>query len=160
MRENNNQSDTFHSEIFASLYNKAMLPERNREKPLRRAQLKLLDLIALLNDHGRMGSPEGIVALAQGIVNPETLAFKEAESFGSLTSYSGKRLKGLLRLLVQKGYLSQAYSAAEEDYFFLISAQGRAALTPYRAHPHKKKVVVRPSPKKTIIPLIIKEKNT
>jgi hypothetical protein len=157
MHQNNNRSDTFSTEILAGLYNKAMLSARKSVYRLKRSQLKLLDLVSLLNQKGLMGSAEGLTALVQGQLTPEALAFKDAESFGSLTSYSRKRLKGLLRLLVQRGYLEQAYSAQEEDYFFRISPLGQQAVMDYRAHPHKKKEIVRPTPKKTIIPLITKE---
>jgi hypothetical protein len=155
--ENNNRSDTFPTEISTGLYNKAMLSARQSVYRLKRSQLKLLDLVSLLNEKDLMGSAEGLVGLVKGQLTPEVNAFKDAESFGSLTSYSPKRLKGLLRLLVQHGYLEQVYSAEEEDYFFRISPLGQAAVLTYRAHPHKKKSIIRPAPKKTIIPLIIKE---
>jgi len=112
-----------------------------------------MDVVKALHDKGVMASADGLLKIANGSFDPEAVAYQDLDSFGCLISLNGKRCKGLLRLLVERGYLRQIYVEEEKDYFLALTLTGEAALAEYRAHPHKKKAYVPAKPKKTIVKL-------
>jgi hypothetical protein len=142
-----------HGEMLEGHYNILMLQRPRKEFVPKRAQLKLLDLVLGLNEAGKMGSSTALVELAQGTDSPAALAFASLASYGSLTSFSSKRIKGLLRTLKQHGFLSLRYDAHEDEYYFVTTSLGQQAALTYRTHPHNKAVVVPHPVKASILPL-------
>jgi DNA-binding PadR family transcriptional regulator len=142
-----------HGDFWEGHYNVLMLQRPRKEFVPKRAQLKLLDLVLGLNEAGQMGSSEALVELAHGANSPAVLAFACLDSYGSLTSFSSKRVKGLLRVLKQHGYLTQRYDAHEEEYYFVTTPLGQQAALAYRTKPHAKAVVARKRSKASILPL-------
>jgi len=129
-----------------------MLPEKKAYR-VKRAQLKLMDVVKSLRERGAAASADGLGKIVNGSSDPEAIAFRDLDSFGSLVSLNGKRCKGLVRLLVERDYLRQIYVEEEDEYFLALTAKGEEAVAAYRAHPHKKKPFVPTKTKKTIIKL-------
>lgn len=93
------------------------------EKKLSPCAITLLVVIDELAARGKIANMDGLIKIVQGVVDPETEAFKDMIGFSSAISLKGKRAKNLLHALVHQGFLDQKY--IEGDYFLALRDSGR-----------------------------------
>lgn len=93
------------------------------EKKLSPCAIALLVVIDELAARGKIANMDGLIKIVQGVVDPETEAFKDMIGFSSAISLKGKRAKNLLHALVHQGFLDQKY--IEGDYFLALRDSGR-----------------------------------
>ncbi|MDO5330412.1 MAG: hypothetical protein Q4F15_03135 [Bacillota bacterium] len=85
-------------------------------------QKKLLALVYLLEKRGKMATIDGLIKIARGEEDGETLFLKGEPGYGCLLSLRGKQAKLSSHGLVREGYLRQVY--VDGDYFLRLTPKG------------------------------------
>ena len=119
---------------------------------LNQTYCKVLVTISELNKQSYYPLNEGVYKILAGILDDEVLPFSNLESFGTLTSYSSKKICHLTLMLFRRGLIGKVYDASSKKLYLRTTEKGEEALNKYFAK-HKKGFARR---KQKNVPTIVK----
>lgn len=97
---------------------------------------KILDTVLALNKKHLFPNNEGIYKIVSSFDDEETRKYSDLDTFGTLTSYSSKKISRLCIMLLRYKYLAYAFDPNTNSLFFQITEKGKVAL--YDFHKHHK----------------------
>ena len=104
---------------------------------LNQTYCKVLLTISELNKQSYYPLNEGIYKILVGIIDDEVMPFSNISSFGTLTSYSSKKICHLTLMLFRKGLIGKVFDPETEKLYLRTTDTGEEALKNYFAK-HKK----------------------
>ena len=119
---------------------------------LNQTYCKVLLTISELNKQSYYPLNEGIYKILVGIIDDEVMPFSNIASFGTLTSYSSKKICHLTLMLFRKGLIGKVFDPETKKLYLRTTDKGEEALKNYFAK-HKKGFVKR---KQKSAPTIVK----
>lgn len=99
-----------------------------KEFVLNQTYCKVLLTISELNKKSYYPLNEGVYKVLAGIVDDEIVPFSNLETFGTLTSYTSKRICHLTLMLFRNGYIGKIFDPATKKLYFRITEKGEEAL--------------------------------
>ena len=91
---------------------------------LNQTYFKVLITIKALNDQHYYPLNEGIYKILSGVVDEETKPFIDLDSFGTLISYSSKKVCRLTMMLYRYGYLGRVFDSNTKELYFSLTEKG------------------------------------
>ena len=119
---------------------------------LNQTYCKVLYTISELNKQSYYPLNEGLYKILAGIVDDEVLPFSNIDSFGTLTSYSSKKICHLTLMLFRRGLIGKVFDPDSKKLYLRTTEKGEEALRNYFAK-HKKGFAKR---KQKSVPTIVK----
>ena len=119
---------------------------------LNQTYCKVLYTISKLNEQSYYPLNEGVYKILVGIVDDEVLPFANIDSFGTLTSYTSKKICHLTLMLFRKGLVGKVFDPESKKLYLRTTEKGEEALKYYFAK-HKKGFAKR---KQKNVPTIVK----
>ena len=104
---------------------------------LNQTYCKVLLTISELNKQSYYPLNEGIYKILVGIIDDEVMPFSNISSFGTLTSYSSKKICHLTLMLCRKGLIGKVFDPETKKLYLRTTDKGEEALKNYFAK-HKK----------------------
>ena len=92
---------------------------------------KVLLTISRLNKMDYYPLNEGIYKILAGILDDETQPFSCLESFGTLSSFSSKKICHLTLMLFRKGLIGKVFDSHTKKLYFRTTEKGEEALDNY-----------------------------
>lgn len=108
-----------------------------KEFELNQTYCKVLLTISELNKRSYYPLNEGIFKILTGVNDDETIKFIDLMTFGTLTSYSSKKICHLTLMLFKKGLLGRVFDSNTKKLYFRITEKGQESLDSFFAK-HKK----------------------
>lgn len=106
---------------------------KNKTLVLTISHYKILFTIDYLNKQNYYPLSKGVWKILKGDIDEETMPFMECESFGTITSYSSKKISRLIMMLYRYHYLSKKYDEKTNELYLEISDLGASSLAKYLA---------------------------
>ena len=119
---------------------------------LNQTYCKVLYTISELNKQSFYPLNEGLYKILVGIVDDEVLPFANIDSFGTLTSYTSKKICHLTLMLFRKGLIGKVFDPDSKKLYLRTTEKGEEALKNYFVK-HKKGFAKR---KQKSVPTIVK----
>ena len=119
---------------------------------LNQTYCKVLLTISELNKQSYYPLIEGIYKILVGIIDDEVMPFSNISTFGTLTSYSSKKICHLTLMLFRKGLIGKVFDPETKKLYLRTTDKGEEALKNYFAK-HKKGFAKR---KQNSAPTIVK----
>lgn len=91
---------------------------------LNQTYFKVLITIKALNDQHFYPLNEGIYKILSGVVDEETKPFIDLDSFGTLISYSSKKVCRLTMMLYRYGYIGRVFDSNTKELYFSLTEKG------------------------------------
>ncbi len=104
---------------------------------LNQTYCKVLLTISELNKQSYYPLNEGIYKILVGIIDDEVMPFSNISSFGTLTSYSSKKICHLTLMLFRKGLIGKVFDPETKKLYLRTTDKGEEALNNYFSK-HKK----------------------
>ena len=104
---------------------------------LNQTYCKVLLTISELNKQSYYPLNEGIYKILVGIIDDEVMPFSNVSGFGTLTSYSSKKICHLTLMLFRKGLIGKVFDPETKKLYLRTTDKGEEALKNYFAK-HKK----------------------
>ena len=104
---------------------------------LNQTYCKVLLTISDLNKQSYYPLNEGLYKILVGIMDEEVLPFANLASFGTLTSYSSKKICHLTLMLFRQGLIGKVFDPETKKLYLRTTEKGEEALKVYFAK-HKK----------------------
>lgn len=122
-----------------------------KELKLSITHIKILHTIKYLNDLKLYPNQEGIYKILSGLKDEETEALMECPTFGSLISYSSKKVCHYILALNRYGFVAKIFDRESKELYFTLTEKGVIELFTYlkkhkNGYSKKKKML-----KKTIV---------
>ena len=89
---------------------------------------KLLDTIGYLNNMNRYPLNEGVYKIVSGILDEETLLYRNCPTFSTLISFTGKKTTRYLTALEKNGYLHRIFDRETNNLYLELTSKGKEAL--------------------------------
>ena len=124
-----------------------------KEIKLNQTYYKVLVTLKELNDLNYFPLNEGIYKILVGIVDEDTKDFMNFRSFGTLISFSSKKICRLTMMLYRYNYISRVFDTKTKKLYFTLTKKGEGAVNSFLLK-HKKPFAKRKSKKST--PTIVK----
>ena len=123
-----------------------------KEVKLNQTYYKVLITIKALNDLHYYPLNEGIYKILVGVVDEETKQFVDLDCFGTLISFTSKKVCRLTMMLYRYGYLGRVFDTQTKKLYFSLTDKGIEATETFLRN-HKKPFDRR---NKNITPTIVK----
>ena len=123
-----------------------------KEVKLNQTYYKVLITIKALNDLHYYPLNEGIYKILVGVVDEETKQFVDLDCFGTLISFTSKKVCRLTMMLYRYGYLGRVFDTQTKKLYFSLTDKGIEATETFLRN-HKKPFARR---NKNVIPTIVK----
>ena len=123
-----------------------------KDLKLNQTYFKVLVALKDLNDLNYFPLNEGIYKILVGIVDEDTKDFINLQSFGTLLSFSSKKVCRLTMMLYRYDYISRVFDTKTKKLYFAFSKKGESAVKVFLLR-HKKPFAKR---KKKTAPTIVK----
>lgn len=98
---------------------------------LNQTYCKVLLTISELNKLSYYPLNEGVYKILAGINDEEVAYFSNLVTFGTLTSFSSKKICHLTLMLFRHGYLGKIYDAKTKKLYLRVTEQGENALSEF-----------------------------
>lgn len=95
-----------------------------RQLRLNQTYYKVLLTLKLLNDSQYYPLNEGIYKILSGKVDDETRPFSAFPTFGTLSSFTSKKVSHLTLMLFRYGYIGKIFDSNSNQLFFRIFPSG------------------------------------
>lgn len=115
---------------------------------------KLLDTVTVLNEQHKYPLQEGIYKIVSGQEDDESKAYKDIPTYGTLISYSSKKISRLCIMLLRYKYLSYIFDRKTNQLYLQITEKGKAALFDFHKHHKKTYCKVKKQIKPTIVEIL------
>lgn len=106
------------------------------------AHYKMLDTIYYLNLENKYPLAEGVYKILAGIVDDETIFYKDMPTFSTLISFGSKKVCRYLLALQKAGYIHKRFDEKTNNLYFEISMLGKKTIEYFH------KIHIKPYPKK------------
>ena len=113
---------------------------------------KVLLTISELNKQSYYPLNEGVYKILAGILDDDVAPFSDLVTFGTLTSYSSKKICHLTLMLFKQGLIGKIFDPKSKTLYFRITDRGEELLNSY-FRKHKRSFAKR---KSKIVPTIVK----
>ena len=123
-----------------------------KEVKLNQTYYKVLITIKALNDLHYYPLNEGIYKILVGVVDEETKQFVDLDCFGTLISFTSKKVCRLTMMLYRYGYIGRIFDAQTKKLYFSLTDKGIEATETFLRN-HKKPFARR---NKNVTPTIVK----
>ena len=123
-----------------------------KEVKLNQTYYKVLITIKALNDLHYYPLNEGIYKILVGVVDEDTKPFVDLDCFGTLISFTSKKVCRLTMMLYRYGYLGRVFDTQTKKLYFSLTDKGLAATESF-LNKHKKPFARR---NKNVTPTIVK----
>lgn len=123
-----------------------------KEVKLNQTYYKVLITIKALNDLHYYPLNEGIYKILVGVVDEETKQFVDLDCFGTLISFTSKKVCRLTMMLYRYGYLGRVFDTQTKKLYFSLTDKGIEATETFLRN-HKKPFARR---SKNVTPTIVK----
>ena len=104
---------------------------------LNQTYCKVLLTISELNKLSYYPLNEGIYKVLVGVKDDEAMQFLGIETFGTLTSYSSKKICHLTLMLYRHGFIEKIFDANTKKLYWRINHKGEESLRKFFLH-HKR----------------------
>lgn len=121
-----------------------------KEFELNQTYAKVLLTISELNKRSYFPLNEGLYKILTGVNDEETAPFLDLVTFGTLTSYSSKRICHLTLMLFRHGYIGKIFDPETKKLYFRTTEKGEEVLTLFYKKHHCSFVRKKPKMAKTI----------
>ena len=125
------------------------MPFKKKEFKLTPSHYKVLETVDYLNKLKYYPLPSGIHKIIKGEKDDETIQFKECPTYGTIISFSSKKVCRLVMMLVRYNYLEKIYDRNTNELYLKISNFGSIELIKYlkkhKINHTKKSANVKPS---------------
>ena len=121
-----------------------------KEFELNQTYAKVLLTISELNKKSYFPLNEGLYKILTGVNDEETAPFLDLVTFGTLTSYSSKRICHLTLMLFRHGYIGKIFDPETKKLYFRTTEKGEEVLTIFYKKHHCSFVRKKPKMAKTI----------
>ena len=108
-----------------------------KEIKLNQTYIKVLVTLKELNELNYFPLNEGIYKILVGIVDEDTQEFTNLKSFGTLLSFSSKKVCRLTMMLYRYNYISRVFDTKTKKLYFTLTKKGESAANLYLLR-HKK----------------------
>ena len=95
---------------------------------LNQTYCKVLLTISELNKLSYYPLNEGVYKILAGINDEEVMPFANLVTFGTLTSYSSKKICHLTLMLFRHGFIGKIYDAKTKKLYLRVTPEGEKAL--------------------------------
>ena len=123
-----------------------------KEVKLNQTYYKVLITIKALNDLHYYPLNEGIYKILIGVVDEDTKQFVDLDCFGTLISFTSKKVCRLTMMLYRYGYLGRVFDTQTKKLYFSLTDKGIEATETFLRN-HKKPFARR---SKNVTPTIVK----
>ena len=123
-----------------------------KEVKLNQTYYKVLITIKALNDLHYYPLNEGIYKILVGVVDEETKQFVDLDCFGTLISFTSKKVCRLTMMLYRYGYIGRIFDTQTKKLYFSLTDKGIEATETFLRN-HKKPFARR---NKNVTPTIVK----
>ena len=123
-----------------------------KEVKLNQTYYKVLITIKALNDLHYYPLNEGIYKILVGVVDEDTKPFVDLDCFGTLISFTSKKVCRLTMMLYRYGYIGRIFDAQTKKLYFSLTDKGIEATETFLRN-HKKPFARR---NKNVTPTIVK----
>ena len=107
-----------------------------KEFAINQTYYKVLLTISELNKKSYYPLNEGIFKILAGVIDDETSSFVNVLTFGTLTSYSSKKICHLTLMLFRYGYIGKIFDPNSKKLYFRTTEKGEEAVKEF-ANKHK-----------------------
>lgn len=123
-----------------------------KEVKLNQTYYKVLITIKALNDLHYYPLNEGIYKILVGVVDEDTKPFVDLDCFGTLISFTSKKVCRLTMMLYRYGYIGRIFDTQTKKLYFSLTDKGIEATKAF-LKTHKKPFARR---NKNVTPTIVK----
>ena len=123
-----------------------------KEVKLNQTYYKVLITIKALNDLHYYPLNEGIYKILVGVVDEDTKPFVDLDCFGTLISFTSKKVCRLTMMLYRYGYIGRIFDTQTKKLYFSLTDKGIEATESFLKN-HKKPFARR---NKNVTPTIVK----
>ncbi len=123
-----------------------------KEVKLNQTYYKVLITIKALNDLHYYPLNEGIYKILVGVVDEDTKPFVDLDCFGTLISFTSKKVCRLTMMLYRYGYIGRIFDTQTKKLYFSLTDKGIEATEAFLTT-HKKPFARR---NKNVTPTIVK----
>ena len=95
------------------------------------SHFKILSVVKELNEINKYPNSNAIRLILKGDNSEEIIAYSYFMFYGTLISYSKRKIGSLILFLVRHDYLTNVYDRNTDAYYFKITEKGEAALTSF-----------------------------
>ena len=103
-----------------------------KEFTLNQTYTKVLLTISELNKKSYYPLNEGLYKILTGVIDDETSGFVDVVTFGTLTSYSSKRICHLTLVLFRHGLIGKIFDPETQKLYFRTTELGEEMLNDFR----------------------------
>ena len=121
-----------------------------KEFTINQTYAKVLLTISELNKKSYFPLNEGLYKLLTGVNDEETAPFLDLVTFGTLTSYSSKRICHLTLMLFRHGLVGKIFDPETKKLYLRTTEKGEEVLTSFYKKHHCSFVRKKPKTSKTI----------
>ena len=94
--------------------------------------LKILFAINELNSLDKYPTPKGVNNVLKGEKDEESSSYSSLKSYGTLLSYSGRKMCLCITNLVRRGFLTYIYDEVSDGMYLKLTEKGRVELSTYQ----------------------------
>ena len=102
-----------------------------KEFVLNQTYCKVLLTISELNKKSYYPLNEGVYKILAGIIDDEIAPFSNLETFGTLTSYTSKRICHLTLMLFRNGFIGKIFDPNTKKLYLRTTEKGEEALVTF-----------------------------
>ena len=102
-----------------------------KELRLTTTHYKILETVEYLNEKNFYPLSHGVRKILMGEEDEETIAFKDAPTYGTLISYPSKKISRYIMMLQRYHYLGKKYDPKTDKLYLMISELGKVTLLKY-----------------------------
>lgn len=122
-----------------------------KELKLTITHFKILHTVKFLNDQKLYPNQEGVYKILSGEKDEETEPLMEAPTFGSLISYSSKKVCHYILALNRYGYLAKIFDRESKELYLTLTEKGDIELFKFLKKHKNGYSKKKPTLKKTIV---------
>ena len=102
-----------------------------KEFQLNQTYYKVLLTISELNKRSYYPLNEGVYKVLAGLIDDEVIPFNDLETYGTLTSYTSKKICNLTLMLFRHGYIGKIFDPVSKKLYFRTTEKGERALVDF-----------------------------
>ena len=94
--------------------------------------IKILETVFELNEKGFYPLPQGVYKIVSGKTDEETLDYKWIKTYGSLISFSSKKVSRFIMMLLRYEYLHKKYDPNTDELYLARAFLKKSSLFEYQ----------------------------
>ena len=102
-----------------------------KEFTVNQTYYKVLLTISELNKRSYYPLNEGIFKILAGVIDEETSSFMDVLTFGTLTSYSSKKICHLTLMLFRHGHVGKIFDPVSKKLYFRTTEKGEEMINAF-----------------------------